>query len=128
MRLRGAGHAVGVSQPAVVAELGRRWLGGEPVASSGANRRPPQTMTMELIDKPVLVGAYPFLQPSPQHRDCHAADVHECGQQCARTAACRFGTFISAGPHRNECWLSASGMQPPVPCPMPCQSFVKRGP
>ena len=31
----------------------------------------------------------------------------ECKDQCARTPACRYGTYISAGTRRGECWLAA---------------------
>jgi hypothetical protein len=63
--------------------------------------------------------------------DAHlVSSIQECTRRCLSIVNCRFGTYVSAGNRKRECWLSEKENTRPYTstkqrCGVPCQSFVK---
>ena len=52
--------------------------------------------------------------------------LQACKKQCLTLTACEYGTYITEGDRKNECWLSAHRSAKMEPCGVPCQSFKKK--
>ena len=77
----------------------------------------------------VQVGKAEYLYPTESWNAPNniKSSLAACEQQCLGLAACRYGTFITSGARKGECWLSAhthEGSDAPS-CGVPCQGFTK---
>eukprot|EP00937_MAST-01D_sp_MAST-1D-sp2_P001640 g1640.t1 len=80
------------------------------------------------------LGSAPFLYPQEEGPDSWAnpgnvkASVAACERQCLEVERCAYGTYITDGERKGECWLSAQTALPLAsssPCGVPCISFRK---
>ena len=74
------------------------------------------------------LGSAPFLEPDPnswRNPNNIQPKLRDCELQCLGLPTCRYGTYITSGPRRGECWLAANTTATLSPCNVQCQSFVK---
>jgi hypothetical protein len=78
----------------------------------------------------IEVGTAPWLKPNPSDwsnpRNLQKSYV-DCRSMCHGLAGCRFGTFISKGARKGECWLSGTAAEKPGTCAESCTSFEVSG-
>lgn len=74
------------------------------------------------------LGSAPFLEPDPnswRNPNNIQPKLRDCELQCLEMPTCRYGTYITSGSRRGECWLAANTTTTLSPCNVECQSFVK---
>ena len=74
------------------------------------------------------LGTAPYLEPNPdsvRNPNNIQQSLRDCELQCLSLPDCRYGTYITDGARRGECWLAANTTKALEPCNVACQSFVK---
>jgi len=92
------------------------------------------THRIEQYSQVQKLGASPFLLPQEEGPDSWnnpgnvQASVSACQDQCMGMHSCLYGTYITDGDRKGECWLAAQTVLPistSEPCGVPCISFRK---
>jgi hypothetical protein len=88
----------------------------EPVSNSHG-------MKIEEYSDNMQLGAPPYLLKGGSHN--LKKSFEECADTCLLFRNCKYGTFISEGDRKGECWLAQVTHKEPQPCGMACTSFSK---
>jgi hypothetical protein len=92
------------------------------------------THRIEQFSQVKKLGASPFLLPQEEGPDSWdnpgnvQASIGACQDQCMGMKSCLYGTYITDGDRKGECWLAAQTALPlsvSEPCGVPCLSFRK---
>lgn len=82
---------------------------------------PTVSRSIDIFDYKTELGAAPWIR-TPRFQDSAAA----CQEVCLHKSngKCKFGTYVSGGPRKGECWLAEARGPPHRPCGVPCVSFL----
>jgi hypothetical protein len=80
-------------------------------------------MKIEEFSDNIQLGAPPYMLKGGSHNLKESFEA--CAETCLLFRNCKYGTYISEGERKGECWLARVTHKDPQPCGVSCTSFSK---